>query len=609
MFPQQLGPYRLGSPLGKGGMGTVFAAVEVQSGEQAAVKVLSAALGREEGFLDRFSAEIESLRKLRHPNIVRLLGFGEEDGVHYYAMELVAGHSLEDELRAGARFSWRQAADIGNQVCRALRHAHDRGVIHRDVKPANLLLSPDGTVKLSDFGIAKLFGNSGLTGDGVLGTADYMSPEQADGRPVTHRCDLYSLGSVMYALLAGRPPFLAKSVVEMLQLQRFAEPEPIHRLVRGVPDEFEQLLDLLLQKEPERRVPTALALARRLELIRELPNPTAEDRSSRDRHGQGEPDITLVATGVDEPSAPDEMSTAVERVGDAVQPVNPKARTALPRDPSSGQLETTAIPSLAGVNGNSGRFRPLGQRSFTPIGEIDESVRVEHHGERGTGWISPQTWALVAALLSVGGVLWYQLQPPSANTLYQRVKQAADESPDRLLLAERDVESFISFYSRDARAGEVERYQQQIDRLKFRQKMERLSRRLAAGDKLSPIQASFVELIRLENSDSQRCRTLLQALIDLYQEDETLRGDDRLCLDLARQKVADIESRLRAIVERDELARTLDQIEQMIAITPLDADLRLRAFLLLYEGKPGAEPFVERAKAMLIKLADSKIER
>lgn len=606
MVPQQLGPYRLDSPLGKGGMGTVYAAVEVHTGERAAVKVLSAALGREEGFLDRFSAEIESLRKLRHPNIVRLLGFGEEDGVHYYAMELVAGHSLEDELRAGARYSWRQTADIGAQVCRALRHAHDRGVIHRDVKPANLLLSPDGTVKLSDFGIAKLFGSSGLTGDGVLGTADYMSPEQADGRPVTHRCDLYSLGSVMYALLAGRPPFLAKSVVEMLQLQRYAEPEPIHRLVRGVPDEFEQLLDLLLQKEPERRVPTALALARRLELIRDLPSPVAPANPSPSHGSSVESDITHEGTGVSQRPAANVQSTAVDAAGSPAPSVNPQARTALPRDPNSGQLETTALPSLAGVNGNSGRLRPLGQRSFTPIGEIDESVRVEPHGERAAGWISPQTWALVAALLSVGAVLWYQLQPPSANTLYQRVKQAADESPDRLLLAERDVESFISFYPRDTRTDEVERYQQQIDRLKFRQKMERLARRLAAGDKLSPIQASFVEFIRLENSDSQRCRTLLQALIDLYQADEELPGDDRLCLDLARQKVADIESRLRSIVARDELTRALDQIEQISANTPQDAAQRLRAFVLLYEGKPGAEPLVERAKSMLVKLADSK---
>jgi len=192
---EQLGPYKIGRTLGRGGMGTVYAGVSLESGEDAAVKVLSAAMAREEGFRERFEAEIESLRKLSHPNIVKLFGFGEQDGHLFYSMELVDGHSLEEELQAGRTFDWRETTDLAIQVCRALKHAHDRGVIHRDIKPANLLLAADGTVKLSDFGIAKLFGNSGMTADGgVLGTAEYMAPEQADGRPVTHRCDLYSLG-------------------------------------------------------------------------------------------------------------------------------------------------------------------------------------------------------------------------------------------------------------------------------------------------------------------------------------------------------------------------------------------------------------------------------
>jgi serine/threonine-protein kinase len=128
-------------------------------------------------------------------------------------MELIDGTSLEDELRAGRRFEWAEVKEIAVQVCAALKHAHDRGVVHRDIKPANLLLARDGKVKLSDFGIAKLFGSTGATGvGGVLGTAEYMAPEQADGRPVGHRGDLYSLGAVLYTLLAGRPPFVAKSV-------------------------------------------------------------------------------------------------------------------------------------------------------------------------------------------------------------------------------------------------------------------------------------------------------------------------------------------------------------------------------------------------------------
>ncbi|MEX2559754.1 MAG: serine/threonine-protein kinase, partial [Pirellulales bacterium] len=274
---EQLGPYRIERKVGRGGMGTVFAATELETGEPAAIKVLSAALAHEEGFRDRFEAEIESLRKLRHPNIVRLLGFGEQDGHLFYAMELVEGDSLEDQLQAGRSFGWTEVVQLAVQVCRALKHAHDRGVIHRDIKPANLLLGSDGTLKLSDFGIAKLFGNTGLTADGgVLGTAEYMAPEQADGRPVNHRCDLYSLGGVMYALLAGRPPFKAANLMEMLQLQRFAEPESVRRYAPDVPAELEAIVRTLLEKEPDRRVPTAMVLARRLEALVAPSLPAAE---------------------------------------------------------------------------------------------------------------------------------------------------------------------------------------------------------------------------------------------------------------------------------------------------------------------------------------------
>ena len=259
---KQLGPYKIERKLGRGGMGTVFAGLEPTSGLTAAVKVLSIHLAQEEGFRERFEAEIDTLRKLRHPNIVRLFGFGEQDDVLFYAMELVEGTSLEEELHRGRRFDWHETTRIGIQLCRRAADAHDRGIIHRDIKPANLLLMGSGPdIKLSDFGIAKLFGNSGLTADGgVIGTADYMSPEQADGRPVTHRADLYSVGGLLYALLAGRPPFQARSLPEMLHLQRYAEPDPVHLHAPNVPTELESIICELLAKEPENRIPNAQVL-------------------------------------------------------------------------------------------------------------------------------------------------------------------------------------------------------------------------------------------------------------------------------------------------------------------------------------------------------------
>src|SRR5262249_28584108 len=148
------------------GMGAVYEGVDTETGEPAAIKVLSPVLAAEEGFRVRFESEIESLKKLRHPNIVQLFGYGEQAGTLFYAMELVRGASLEDELRSGRRFEWREVTAMAVKLCKALKHAHDHGVIHRDLKPANLLLAPDGEIKLSDFGIARLFGNTRLTSDG-----------------------------------------------------------------------------------------------------------------------------------------------------------------------------------------------------------------------------------------------------------------------------------------------------------------------------------------------------------------------------------------------------------------------------------------------------------
>ena len=170
-------------------------------------------------------------------------------------MELVDGPSLEQEINAGRRFDWNETLSIAIQMCRALKHAHDHGVVHRDIKPANLLLDQGRPVKIADFGIARLFGATQLTtAGGILGTADYMSPEQVDGRPVTDRCDQYALGCVMFALLAGRPPFRAKTMPEMLQLQRFAEPEPVRRYAPQTPEQLDRLIAQLLSKDPARAV-------------------------------------------------------------------------------------------------------------------------------------------------------------------------------------------------------------------------------------------------------------------------------------------------------------------------------------------------------------------
>ncbi|NQT14823.1 MAG: serine/threonine protein kinase, partial [Planctomycetes bacterium] len=330
MDVKRLGPYHIVGTLGQGGMGTVYRAVNEETDEPAAVKILAAAMSRQGDFRERFKAEIETLKKLHHPNIVRLYGFGEHEGLLFYAMELADGSSLERELNRGRVFTWREVAKIGVETCRALRHAHDRGIIHRDLKPANLLVKSDGQVKLSDFGIAKLFGNTGLTAAGnVLGTVEFMAPEQADARPVEPRTDLYSLGAVFFALLAGRPPFRATTPLKMLEKQRSARPELVRRYAPSAPVEFEGIIDQLLRKDPKDRIANASLLLRRLESmlhgLADLPD-TPEPEFGRTVEGR----VVLpspTATGSGKGSATDPEKEA---------PGDGAAESSLAEDPSPG---------------------------------------------------------------------------------------------------------------------------------------------------------------------------------------------------------------------------------------------------------------------------------
>ena len=209
-----MGPFKLESVLGRGGMGTVYRALNSETNEILALKVLSPGYSQDSHFRNRFESEIKALLKLDHPNVVRLVSYGRYEHNLYFAMELVEGQSLFQMQRDGAKFQWREVIRIAKNVALGLRHAHDRGVIHRDLKPGNLLKAFTGIIKITDFGIAKSFGHNQDTGTNVLGTVDFMSPEQAKGQPVTFRSDLYSLGAVMYTLLGGQPPFTGNSVEE-----------------------------------------------------------------------------------------------------------------------------------------------------------------------------------------------------------------------------------------------------------------------------------------------------------------------------------------------------------------------------------------------------------
>ncbi|MDO5553556.1 MAG: serine/threonine-protein kinase [Planctomycetia bacterium] len=278
--PTQLGPFRILRVIGRGGMGAVYEALHEETNEHVAVKVLMTNVDEDQELRTRFEAEIETLKRLRHPNIVRLFGFGQEDGMLYYAMEFVDGPSLQNLLKAGRFFSWEEVVHIGIEVCKALKHAHDRGIIHRDIKPANIIILSDGQVKVSDYGIAHFFGDSRLTtANMVIGTIEYMSPEQAQAGPLTPKSDIYSLGSLLYALIARRPPYVAKSLAEILQKYKFGPPESVRFDRPEVPSVLDMLILELLRVQPDKRPNDARIIGRRLEAIRlalgnqQFPNP------------------------------------------------------------------------------------------------------------------------------------------------------------------------------------------------------------------------------------------------------------------------------------------------------------------------------------------------
>ncbi len=271
MIGSRLGRWVLDRELGRGGMGCVYLAHDAgEPGRLTAVKVLAAELSTHAGAVHRFQREIDVLGSLDHPNVVHFFESGTHEGQFYYVMEYVEGRDFAEILDESGRLPWADVLDLAAQVSGALRHAHDHGVIHRDLKPSNLMRDGEGRVVLTDFGIAHAFAAPHLTRPGsVVGTAEYLSPEQAEGKPATCRSDLYSLGCVLYTLLCGRNPFRGENVVDLLHKHRYGLFDPPRAIVPDVPREIDEIICRLMEKEPEKRPPDAGVLQRRLNILRQ----------------------------------------------------------------------------------------------------------------------------------------------------------------------------------------------------------------------------------------------------------------------------------------------------------------------------------------------------
>jgi serine/threonine-protein kinase len=246
--------YRLGTRLAVGGMGTVFAATDEKLNRPVAIKVLADNLAHDESFVERFRREARAAAGLGHPNIASVYDYGEENGCHFIVMELVDGRDLAQVLRTEGPLSPARAIAIVSQICAALGHAHAAGIIHRDVKPANVIVDGGDRVKVTDFGIARAAGDSKLTMTGsVLGTAHYISPEQANGAPLSQRSDLYSLGIVVYESLTGALPFTGSSPMSVAMRHLNDDIPAPSELNPAVPQALDRVVEKATMKDPAAR--------------------------------------------------------------------------------------------------------------------------------------------------------------------------------------------------------------------------------------------------------------------------------------------------------------------------------------------------------------------
>ena len=263
----RLGPYEIVAPLGAGGMGEVYRARDTRLGRDVAVKILPAEFAQDAERLRRFEREARAAAALNHPNILVLYDIGTQDGAPYIVTELLEGQALRQKLREGS-MTPADALDLGVQIAQGLAAAHGKGILHRDLKPENLFVTKDGRVKILDFGLARLRAQDPISGSfdteqptrdtptrqgAILGTVGYMSPQQAEGKPVDLRSDIFSLGAVLYEMVAGRRAFEGDSPVSILSAILTKTPPPAGSLRPGVPPDLDHIIRRCLEKDPERR--------------------------------------------------------------------------------------------------------------------------------------------------------------------------------------------------------------------------------------------------------------------------------------------------------------------------------------------------------------------
>lgn len=264
-----VGDYRVLETLGSGAAGEAYRAEHSETGEVVVLKLMHQRLQSDPDIQNRFVREVSVLQKLSHPNIVRYVDCGLDDGRLYLAMEWVEFGTLDEVLKRRGRLPWRETVESAIQICSGLEHAHERGIIHRDLKPANLFLSAKGLIKVGDFGLARDGELHRLTVSGnTVGTCRYMAPEQVRGDDVlTGAVDMYAVGCLMFRMLAGRPPYDGANIMEIFEHHLYSEIPSLGPATNGRPPELDELVKRLLTKDPAQRPGKADEVREALEAI------------------------------------------------------------------------------------------------------------------------------------------------------------------------------------------------------------------------------------------------------------------------------------------------------------------------------------------------------
>jgi serine/threonine protein kinase len=374
------GRYKVLSRLGAGGMADVFLAEDLQLGRKIALKLLHRRFAEDPDFVERFRREAQAAAGLQHPNVVSVYDRGAYDGTYYIAMEYLPGRTLKQLIRQDAPLDPAQAIDLATQILRAARFAHRRGVIHRDLKPHNVIVDDGGHAKVTDFGIARA-GASDMTETGsIMGTSQYLSPEQAQGLPVGATSDLYSVGIVLYEMLTGRVPFDAESPVTIALKHVSEAPTPPSRFNPNIPPELEQVILWTLNKNPHDRPTDADQLITVLEQVKDA-------ITSRER---GQRTASMAALG----AIPPAPSRPIEPVPAPTTSTDLYAATAAYQAAEREWPDNALRSEYGDDNGNRGRDRDDG----------------------GTPW--PWVIAVLIALLLIGGgVLAYLVTRPDKKVV------------------------------------------------------------------------------------------------------------------------------------------------------------------------------------------------